>query len=75
MAAKNTYTKRDAPYLRGRVQCGSFNDEAEHAISGPDAKLVETNVSSNIVPGSGHWLIEEALDQVIPGFMTFLNHE
>jgi pimeloyl-ACP methyl ester carboxylesterase len=39
------------------------------------AKLVAANVSGTVVQGSGHWLMEEAPDQVIPGLVTFLNHE
>ena len=31
------------------------------------AKLVATNVSGTVVKGSGHWLMEEAPDQVDPG--------
>jgi pimeloyl-ACP methyl ester carboxylesterase len=38
-------------------------------------KLVATNVSGTVVQGSGHWLMEEAPDQVIPVLVTFLNHE
>ena len=38
-------------------------------------KLVATNVSGTVVKGSGHWLMEEAPDQVIPALVTFLNHE
>ena len=37
------------------------------------AKLVATNVTGNVVQGSGHWLIEEAPDQVIPALVTFVN--
>jgi pimeloyl-ACP methyl ester carboxylesterase len=37
------------------------------------AKLVATNVSGIVVQGSGHWLMEEAPDQVIPLIVTFLN--
>ena len=37
------------------------------------AKLVATNVSGKVVQGSGHWLMEEAPDQVIPALVTFLN--
>jgi pimeloyl-ACP methyl ester carboxylesterase len=37
------------------------------------AKLVATNVTGKVVQGSGHWLMEEAPDQVIPALVTFLN--
>jgi pimeloyl-ACP methyl ester carboxylesterase len=36
-------------------------------------KLVDTNVEGVIVKGSGHWLMEEAPDQVIPKLVEFLN--
>jgi pimeloyl-ACP methyl ester carboxylesterase len=36
-------------------------------------KMVATNVEGVIVPGSGHWLMEEAPDDVIPALVKFLN--
>jgi len=36
-------------------------------------KLVATNVEGVVVRGSGHWLMEEAPDQVIPKLVEFLN--
>ena len=39
------------------------------------ARLVATNVSGIVVQGSGHWLMEEAPDNVIPAIVTFLNNE
>ena len=36
------------------------------------AKLVATNVTGNVVQGSGHWLMEEAPDQIIPALVAFL---
>jgi pimeloyl-ACP methyl ester carboxylesterase len=36
-------------------------------------RLVATNVQGVIVKGSGHWLMEEAPDQVIPQLVDFLN--
>jgi pimeloyl-ACP methyl ester carboxylesterase len=38
-------------------------------------KLVAVHVSGQVVKGSGHWLMEEAPDQVIPALVTFLNSE
>jgi pimeloyl-ACP methyl ester carboxylesterase len=35
-------------------------------------KMVATNVQGVIVKGSGHWLMEEAPDQVIPALIGFL---
>ena len=35
-------------------------------------KMVATNVQGVIVKGSGHWLMEEAPDQVIPALVQFL---
>jgi len=37
------------------------------------ANLVDTSVTGVIVPGSGHWLMEEAPQQIIPQLITFLN--
>jgi pimeloyl-ACP methyl ester carboxylesterase len=37
------------------------------------AKLVATNVEGVVVPGAGHWLMEEAPGQVIPQLVDFLN--
>ena len=36
-------------------------------------RLVDDNVEGVIVKGSGHWLMEEAPDQVIPKLVSFLN--
>jgi pimeloyl-ACP methyl ester carboxylesterase len=36
-------------------------------------RLVNDNVEGFIVKGSGHWLIDEAPDQVIPKLLEFLN--
>ena len=36
-------------------------------------RLVASNVEGVIVKGSGHWLMEEAPDQVIPKLVEFLN--
>jgi pimeloyl-ACP methyl ester carboxylesterase len=36
-------------------------------------KMVATNVEGVVVRGSGHWLMEEAPEQVIPKLMEFLN--
>jgi pimeloyl-ACP methyl ester carboxylesterase len=35
-------------------------------------KLVATNVDGRIIPGSGHWLMEEAPDKVMPAIVDFL---
>ncbi|HEU0071903.1 MAG TPA: alpha/beta hydrolase [Alphaproteobacteria bacterium] len=35
-------------------------------------KLVDSNVTGVIVKGSGHWLIDEAPDQVIPALVDFM---
>ena len=37
------------------------------------ARLVAKNVEGVIIRGSGHWLMEEAPDQVIPKLVEFLN--
>jgi pimeloyl-ACP methyl ester carboxylesterase len=36
-------------------------------------KLVDSDVEGVVVKGSGHWLMEEAPDQVIPKLVEFLN--
>jgi pimeloyl-ACP methyl ester carboxylesterase len=36
-------------------------------------RMVATNVEGILVKGSGHWLMEEAPDQVIPTLVEFLN--
>lgn len=36
------------------------------------AKAVATNVQGKIIKGSGHWLMEEAPEQVIPAIIDFL---
>ena len=36
-------------------------------------RLVASNVEGVVVKGSGHWLIDEAPDQVIPQLLSFLN--
>jgi len=51
--------------LAGEKASGSFLIE--------QARLVATNVEGQIVAGSGHWLMEEAPDKVIPALTTFLN--
>jgi pimeloyl-ACP methyl ester carboxylesterase/uncharacterized RmlC-like cupin family protein len=36
-------------------------------------RLVADNVEGVVVPGAGHWLMEEAPDKVIPRLVSFLN--
>ncbi len=36
-------------------------------------RLVDHNVEGVVVKGSGHWLMEEAPDQVTPALVAFLN--
>ena len=38
-------------------------------------KLIASNVQGQVVPGSGHWLMEEAPQAVIPAIIAFLNVE
>ena len=51
--------------LTGEKASGNFLIE--------QAKLVATNVQGQVVAGSGHWLMEEAPDKVIPALTAFLN--
>jgi pimeloyl-ACP methyl ester carboxylesterase len=36
-------------------------------------RLVAIHVEGVVVQGSGHWLMEEATDQVVPKLVEFLN--
>jgi pimeloyl-ACP methyl ester carboxylesterase len=60
-------TKLDMPFLvlTGEKASGMFLVE--------QAKMVATNVSFTVVKNSGHWLMEEATDQVVPAVVAFLN--
>jgi pimeloyl-ACP methyl ester carboxylesterase len=62
-------TKLNMPFLvlTGEKASGTFLID--------QVKLVATNVSGTVVEGSGHWLMEEAPDQVIPALVGFLKHE
>jgi pimeloyl-ACP methyl ester carboxylesterase len=51
--------------LAGEKASGNFLIE--------QAKLVATDVRSQIVPGSGHWLMEEAPQIVIPAIVAFVD--
>ncbi len=53
--------------LTGEKASGNFLIE--------QARLVATNVQGQIVNGSGHWLMEEAPQAVIPAILKFLNTE
>ena len=53
--------------LTGEKASGNFLIE--------QAKLVATNVQGQVVMGSGHWLMEEAPQQVIPKLVEFLNRQ
>jgi len=59
-------TKLPMPFLvlTGEKASGTFLID--------QVKLVATNVSGTVVKGSGHWLIEEAPQQVIPAIVEFL---
>ena len=37
------------------------------------ARLVATDVRGVVIAGSGHWLMEEAPQQVIPRIVAFIN--
>jgi pimeloyl-ACP methyl ester carboxylesterase len=51
--------------LTGEKASGNFLIE--------QGRLVATNVEGVVVKGSGHWLMEEAPDQVIPQLVAFMN--
>lgn len=42
-------------------------------VLGEQARLVATNLRSIVVEGSGHWLVEEKPDAVIPALRAFLD--
>jgi len=64
--AEFSKTKLKMPFLvlTGEKASGVFLIE--------QTKLVASNVSGIVVKGAGHWLMEEAPDQVIPALLTFL---
>jgi pimeloyl-ACP methyl ester carboxylesterase len=51
--------------LTGEKASGNFLIE--------QGRLVATNVEGVVIKGSGHWLMEEAADQVIPQLVVFMN--
>lgn len=48
-------------------------EKASGAFLIEQAELVDTNVEGVIVPGVGHWLMDEAPDRVIPALVEFIN--
>jgi pimeloyl-ACP methyl ester carboxylesterase len=59
-------TKLDMPFLvlTGEKASGTFLID--------QTKLVANNVTGTVIKGSGHWLMEEAPDQVMPLIVAFL---
>ena len=51
--------------LTGEKASGNFLIE--------QAKMVATNVKGQVIPGSGHWIMEEAPQITIPALIAFLN--
>jgi pimeloyl-ACP methyl ester carboxylesterase len=51
--------------LAGEKASGNFLIE--------QAKLVASNVNGQVVPGSGHWLMEEAPQVVMPALIAFID--
>jgi pimeloyl-ACP methyl ester carboxylesterase len=51
--------------LTGEKASGTFLIE--------QTKLVASNVTGVVVQGSGHWLMDEAREQVMPQIAAFLN--
>lgn len=47
-------------------------EKASGAFLIEQARLVASDVRGQVVPGSGHWLMEEAPDTVIPAIIDFL---
>ena len=50
-------------------------EKASGTVLIDQAKLVAADVRGVIVKGAGHWLMEEAPQQVIPGLVAFLRAE
>jgi pimeloyl-ACP methyl ester carboxylesterase len=65
--AEFAQTKLSMPMLvlSGEKASGNFLIE--------QARLVDTDVQGVVIKGSGHWLMEEAPDQVIPRLVAFIN--
>jgi pimeloyl-ACP methyl ester carboxylesterase len=64
--ARFATTKLQMPFLvlAGEKASGTFLIE--------QTKLVATNVTGIVIKGSGHWLMEEAPEQVIPAVVQFI---
>jgi len=64
--ARFATTKLQMPFLvlAGEKASGTFLIE--------QTKLVATNVTGIVIKGSGHWLMEEAPEQVIPAIVQFI---
>jgi pimeloyl-ACP methyl ester carboxylesterase len=65
--AEFAHTKLTMPMmvLTGEKASGEFLIE--------QARLVDTNVDGVVIKGTGHWLMEEAPQQVIPRLVAFIN--
>jgi pimeloyl-ACP methyl ester carboxylesterase len=65
--AEFAQTKLTMPMLvlTGEKASGNFLIE--------QGRLVDSNVEGVVIKGSGHWLMEEAPDQVIPKLVAFVN--
>ena len=48
-------------------------EKASGAFLIDQARLVDSTVEGVVVKGSGHWLMEEATQQVIPQLVAFIN--
>lgn len=66
-ALAKTQLKMPMLVLTGEKASGTFLIE--------QAKLVAADVRGVVVPGSGHWLMEEAPAVVIPALVSFLNEK
>jgi pimeloyl-ACP methyl ester carboxylesterase len=48
-------------------------EKSAGAFLGTQAQMYASNVQSVIIKGSGHWLIDEAPEQVVPALVAFIN--
>ena len=55
------------------ADAGADRREGVRRISDPAGPLVADNVEGVVVKGSGHWLMDEARDQVVPKLVGFFS--
>jgi hypothetical protein len=67
-----------SPFAEKRATVNGVGINYRVGGSGPvvvlieQSQLVANHVSGRVIPGSGHWLMEEAPKQVIPAIVDFV---